>query len=232
MLPVVTEKKSVGSLFNARQCRKASSVAQTEPSITDADSSKELVFDTGKVRFQNVEFAYDPRKPLITDLNFVAEPGKTVAIVGTTGSGKSTLLKLLFRLYDPCEGSITIDGQDIRHVRLSSLRSAIGIVPQNPTLFNGTIRENIRYARLDATDEQIIDRLRPPLTMTSLCPSSEADLAELDRMLDLWAKQAKRGTPMTKDENLEIFGGRKGELKNLLRQFIDVFERKEGTESG
>ncbi|KAL5404237.1 hypothetical protein PMIN06_012618 [Paraphaeosphaeria minitans] len=130
---------------------------QTEPSITDADSSKELVVDTGEGRFKNVEFAYDPRKPLITSLNLVAEPGKTVAVVGTTGGGKSTLLKLRFRLYDPCEGSITIDGHDIRHVRLSSLRSAIGIVPQNPTLFNGTIRENIRYARLDATYEQIID---------------------------------------------------------------------------
>ncbi|KAF1976134.1 P-loop containing nucleoside triphosphate hydrolase protein [Bimuria novae-zelandiae CBS 107.79] len=105
----------------------------------------------------NVEFAYDRRKPLIKDLNLVAEPGKTVAVVGTTGSGKSTLVKLLFRLYDPCEGSIAIDGQDVRHVRLSGLRRAIGIVPQNPTLFNGTIRENIRYARLDATDEQIVD---------------------------------------------------------------------------
>ncbi|KAL5372754.1 hypothetical protein PMIN02_012557 [Paraphaeosphaeria minitans] len=133
MLPVVTEKKSVGAYLTLVNAERVLQLLQTEPSITDADSSKELVVDTGE------------------------EPGKTVAVVGTTGGGKSTLLKLRFRLYDPCEGSITIDGHDIRHVRLSSLRSAIGIVPQNPTLFNGTIRENIRYARLDATYEQIID---------------------------------------------------------------------------
>lgn len=129
----------------------------TEPSVTDAESSKELVVNAGEVRFKDVSFAYDTRKPLIKKLDLIAEAGKTVAIVGETGGGKSTILNLLLRLYDVCEGSITIDGQDVRNVELSSLRKAIGIVPQSPVLFNRSILENVRYGRLDATDEEIID---------------------------------------------------------------------------
>lgn len=182
MLQVVAGKKSVGSLITfitywsaikGTVKRVASSyqaisstlinaerllhLLYTEPSVTNAKSPKELIVNAGEVRFEGVSFAYDPRKPLIEKLNLVAEPGKTVAIVGTSGSGKSTLFKLLFRFYDICEGSITIDGQNLDKVTLSSLRSAIGIVPQSPTLFNRSILENVRYGRLNATEEEIID---------------------------------------------------------------------------
>jgi len=129
----------------------------TEPSVADAKSFEELVVHDGEVKFQNVEFAYDQRKPVIKNLNLIAEPGKTVAIIGPTGGGKSTITKLLFRLYDVCEGSITIDGQDLRHVTLSSLRRAIGIVPQDHEMLNRSILENVRYSRLDATDEEVVD---------------------------------------------------------------------------
>jgi ABC-type transport system involved in Fe-S cluster assembly fused permease/ATPase subunit len=127
----------------------------TKPSVVEPDVPKQLVVKAGKVEFENVEFSYDTRKNVLKGINFVAEPGKTVAFVGETGGGKSTLLKLLFRFYDVTNGSIKIDDQDLRSVSITSLRDAFGIVPQDPALFNQTILENIRYAKLDATDEEI-----------------------------------------------------------------------------
>ncbi|KAL5432606.1 hypothetical protein PMIN06_011956 [Paraphaeosphaeria minitans] len=129
----------------------------TEPSVPDSKSAKNLVVHTGEVRFENVSFAYDPRKPTIETIDFSAEAGKTTALLGKSGSGKSTIFTLLHRLYDVCEGSITIDGQDIRDVTGSSLRSAIGIVPQKPGIFNISIKENVRYGNLDATDKDVMD---------------------------------------------------------------------------
>lgn len=128
---------------------------RTAPSIADDDLAKELIVSSGEVRFEDVNFAYNPGQPIIKDLSFVAAPGKTVAIVGETGGGKSTILNLLLRLYDANRGSITIDGQDVRKVTLSSLRDAFGIVPQNPILANESISWNVRYARLNATQEEI-----------------------------------------------------------------------------
>jgi len=114
-----------------------------------------LAVSSGKVEFDGVNFAYDARKEVLKNISFTAEPGATVALVGETGGGKSTMLKLLFRFYDVTSGSIRIDGQDLRSVSLSSLRDALGVVPQDPSMFNQTIYENIRYARLDATNEEI-----------------------------------------------------------------------------
>jgi ABC-type multidrug transport system fused ATPase/permease subunit len=131
-----------------------------KPTVADQDGANELIVQDGKVEFKHVEFAYDPRKPILQGVNLQAEGGQTIAFVGETGGGKSTMLKLLFRFYDVTRGSIMIDGQDLRSVTQSSLREALGLVPQDPVLFNQTIRQNIRYACLEATDAQIEDACR------------------------------------------------------------------------
>lgn len=132
----------------------------TKPSVSDHDDAQELVVKAGKVEFKDVDFAYDARKQIIKNVNFTVEGGKTLAFVGETGGGKSTMLKLLFRFYDVTNGSVMIDGQDLRSVTLSSIRDSIGLVPQDPALFNQTIRQNVRYAKLDATDAEIEDACR------------------------------------------------------------------------
>jgi len=142
----------VGNLIDAERVLQ---LLTTEPAVKNSEKATELVIKSGEVQFDNVNFAYDARKSVLKDISFTAEPGKTIAIVGETGGGKSTMLKLLFRFYDVTSGSIRIDGQDLRSVTLSSLRDALGVVPQDPSMFNQTILENIRYARLDATDDEI-----------------------------------------------------------------------------
>jgi ATP-binding cassette subfamily B protein len=107
------------------------------------------------VRFEHVSFGYDPQRNILSDVDFSIPPGKTVAVVGTTGAGKSTLARLLYRFYDVNAGRILVDGQDIRSVSQDSLRSAIGIVPQDTVLFNDTILYNIRYGRDDASDKDV-----------------------------------------------------------------------------
>ncbi|MCJ1470506.1 hypothetical protein MMC07_009152 [Pseudocyphellaria aurata] len=128
---------------------------ETEPTVKDG--AAEFHLGEGAIEFEKVDFSYDGTKPIINDLDFSALPGQKVALVGETGCGKSTILKLLFRLYDVGSGSIRIDGQDIRDVTLESLRSCIGVVPQNPVLFNDTVMNNVRYSRLGATDEQVVE---------------------------------------------------------------------------
>ena len=128
----------------------------TTPDVTDSPEARPLPDVRGHVRFDHVSFAYDPRHPVLIDLSFEVQTGETVALVGPTGSGKSTIANLLHRFYDPVEGSITIDNQDLRHVRLTSLYRQLAIVPQETILFGDTIRENIRYGRADATEEDLI----------------------------------------------------------------------------
>jgi ABC-type transport system involved in Fe-S cluster assembly fused permease/ATPase subunit len=132
----------------------------TKPTVDDAKDAKPLVVDAGKVEFKDIDFGYDERKQIIKGVNMTAEGGHTIAFVGETGGGKSTLLKLLSRAYDVTGGAILIDGQDIRSVTRSSLRDAMGLVPQDPELFNTSIRENIRYGRLEATNADIEDACR------------------------------------------------------------------------
>ena len=110
----------------------------------------------GTITFENVTFGYHPDRPILRNASFVIPPGEKVAIVGPSGLGKSTILKLVFRFYDVTSGRILIDGQDISHVTLDSLRRAIGVVPQDTPLFNDTIKENIRYGRLDASDTEVL----------------------------------------------------------------------------
>ena len=124
--------------------------------IQDAPDARELVVTRGAVTFSHVDFAYDQRRQILSDVDFQIAPGSKVAVVGSSGAGKSTLSRLLFRFYEVSAGGISIDGQDIRQVTQKSLRRAIGIVPQDTVLFNDTIYYNIAYGKPDATREEII----------------------------------------------------------------------------
>lgn len=123
--------------------------------ITDAPDAPALNLSAGEVAFTNVTFAYDPRRPVLKDVSFTVPSGKSVAIVGASGAGKSTLSRLLFRFYDISSGAITIDGQDLRAITQSSLRAAIGIVPQDTVLFNDSIYYNVAYGRPGASREEV-----------------------------------------------------------------------------
>jgi ATP-binding cassette, subfamily B, heavy metal transporter len=135
-------------------------VLSRNPEIKDIPGATPLIVTSGNVRFDNVQFAYDPDRQILKGLSFEVPAGKTVAIVGPSGAGKSTISRLLFRLYDVSSGRILIDGQDIRNVTQASLRGSIGMVPQDTVLFNDTIRYNIRYGRWDASDEEVEEAAR------------------------------------------------------------------------
>ncbi|KAM5354406.1 hypothetical protein ACJ41O_001055 [Fusarium nematophilum] len=132
-------------------------IMRTQPSVENQKGARPLKFVAGEVKFDGVCFSYDKKKGIIKDVSFHVPAGQTVAFVGATGAGKSTLIKLLDRFYDVAEGSIRIDGQDIRDVDLFSLRDRIGVVPQNPILFDDTIMNNVRYGRITATDEEVFE---------------------------------------------------------------------------
>lgn len=125
------------------------------PAIRDNTDAKTLAVRAGEIRFEQVQFAYDPERPILQGLSFTVRPRQKLAIVGSSGAGKSTIFKLLFRFYDVGSGRILIDGQDIRDVSQASLRDAIGVVPQDTVLFNMSIGDNIRYGRVDASDEDV-----------------------------------------------------------------------------
>jgi ATP-binding cassette, subfamily B, heavy metal transporter len=131
-----------------------------EPEIKDRPAAPPLDLEGGEVRFEDVAFGYDPRRPIIQGLSFRIPPGRSLAVVGSSGAGKSTLVRLLFRFYDVTGGAIRIDGQDIRLVTQDSLRRAIGVVPQDTVLFNDSIRTNIAYGRPDADQAAIEDAAR------------------------------------------------------------------------
>jgi ABC-type transport system involved in Fe-S cluster assembly fused permease/ATPase subunit len=135
-------------------------ILSRNPEIRDRPGAKPLEIKRGTIRFENVRFAYEPDRQILKGLSFEVPAGHTVAVVGPSGAGKSTLSRLLFRFYDVTGGRISIDGQDIRDVTQKSLRSAIGMVPQDTVLFNDTIRYNIRYGRWDASDAEVEEAAR------------------------------------------------------------------------
>jgi len=132
-------------------------VLDTEPAMADAAGARELPQIAGKVEFADVQFAYSATSAeVLHGVSFAAEPGQTVALVGHTGAGKSTVVKLLARFYDPTSGRVLIDGTDVRDVTARSLRSQLGIVPQESFLFSGSVRSNIAFGRPEATDEEVV----------------------------------------------------------------------------
>jgi ATP-binding cassette subfamily B protein len=130
------------------------------PEIRDAPVATELRVTQGELRFEQVDFGYQPDRQILFDVSFTVPPGRKLAVVGASGAGKSTLARLLFRFYDATGGRVLVDGQDIRTVTQRSLRAAIGIVPQDTVLFNDTLYYNLAYARPDASQDEIIAAVR------------------------------------------------------------------------
>ena len=152
--------QELGARFDLLQAAMAAAerifgLLDTDVRVTDRPEAKMLAPIQGRVRFDNVEFEYLPDQSVLHGISFDLEPGKTMALVGATGAGKTTIISLMYRFYDVTGGSITIDGTDVRTVTQQSLRSQMGLVLQDPFLFKGTIRENIAYARPDATQAEI-----------------------------------------------------------------------------
>lgn len=132
----------------------------TEPDIQDAPEAQEMPPIIGAVTFDHVSFHYEPEKPVLKDICLNICTGETLALVGPTGAGKSTMVNLISRFYDPVEGAVRIDGRDLREVTLHSLRSQMGVMLQDSFIFSGTILDNIRYGRLDATEAEVIEAAR------------------------------------------------------------------------
>jgi ATP-binding cassette subfamily B protein len=131
-------------------------IIDTEPELIDIEEAISVYDLVGEVNFNNVDFGYLPGQQVLNDITLRAEPGKTIALVGPTGAGKTTIVNVLTRFYDIQEGSITIDGMNIKHIKKDDLRRQLGIVLQDVFLFSGTVMENIRYGNLEATDEDCI----------------------------------------------------------------------------
>src|SRR5207302_7820674 len=137
-------------------CARVFGILDRRPRLTSPPGAPRRPAGDGRVELHGVSFAYETGEPVLGEIDLDVEAGRTVAIVGATGSGKTTLVALLPRLYDPTEGSVSIDGADLREVDVTSLREEVGLVSDDPFLFSDTIRENIAYARPDASDEEVI----------------------------------------------------------------------------
>lgn len=142
-------------ITNLAAAERVFDVIDTEPEIKDDEGVTDMPAITGNVSFRNVGFAYEDEVPVLKDVSFDITPGETIALVGPTGAGKTTIVNLISRFYDVQSGKVLIDGNDVKKVSIHSLRSQLGIMTQDNYLFTGTIKDNIRYGKLDATDEEI-----------------------------------------------------------------------------
>ena len=134
---------------------KIGDILATTPSIVESETAVPLRPIEGQIEFNSVTFAYGDRPEVLRDINLCIKKGETFAFVGPTGAGKSTIAKLITRFYDPVSGVVSIDGQDLKDVQIESLRKQLGVVPQEPFLFHGTIRDNVAFAKRDASDEEV-----------------------------------------------------------------------------
>lgn len=159
--------------------------------VVDRPDAAPLQIAQGAIRFDNVHFAYDPERPILKGVSFEVPAGKTVAIVGPSGAGKSTISRLLYRFYDVQQGSVQIDGQDVREVTQKSLRAVIGMVPQDTVLFNDTIAYNIRYGRISASEEEM---------------RAAADIAQIGNFIEQLPDGFKT---MVGERGLKLSGGEK-----------------------
>jgi ATP-binding cassette subfamily B protein len=139
---------------------KLKSLLGAQPDVVESDTAVDLPPVEGEITFEDVTFGYLADRPVISGVSLDIRAGETVAFVGPTGAGKSTLAKLVTRFYDPTAGRVLIDGHDLRSVHIESLRRQLGVVPQEPFLFAGPLRDNVRFAAPDASDEQVWDALR------------------------------------------------------------------------
>jgi len=177
-----------GSLANIEHLFSLMSI---KPKVVDSDGAEELNITCGRIDFNNISFSYNEKRKIINNIDFSVNAGEKVAIVGPSGHGKSTLMKLLFRFYDVNDGSISIDGQDIKKVTLKSLRRAIGVVPQDTVLFNESIFENIRYGNPSASDDEVYKAIK---------------LAHLDEFIKLLPEGVKT---VVGERGLKLSGGEK-----------------------
>ena len=153
----------IGALFHTYnhllQClasgERVNEIMNAVPEVADASDAYELPDAVGQVAFDGVNFRYTPEVPVLKGVSFVAQPGEVVALVGRSGAGKTTIINLIARFYDPEAGRITVDGHDLQSITQASLRSQIAVVPQDAFLFNGSVSENIRYARPEASEEEV-----------------------------------------------------------------------------
>jgi ABC-type multidrug transport system fused ATPase/permease subunit len=167
-------------------------ILNIDPAIKDKEDAIELEAVRGEVGFEDVSFRYLEDTPVLENVSFTIEPGATVALVGPTGAGKTTIASLMTRFYDIKQGRILIDGTDIRDVTLDSLRSQLGMVPQEPFLFTGTVDYNIRFGKPDATDEEVIAAAKAANAhdfITSLPDGYKTEILEGSANLSLGQRQ-------------------------------------------
>ena len=156
---------NIGNFYNVMMMAMAGAervfnLLDTKPDVADVPDAKPLPRIEGRVTFENVTFGYHPDRPVLHDVSFEAAPGQTIALVGATGSGKSSIISLIARFYQPQNGRVLVDGHDVRHVTGESLHRQMGLVLQTNYLFTGTVTDNIRYARVGATEQDVIEAAR------------------------------------------------------------------------
>ncbi|HET6249009.1 MAG TPA: ABC transporter ATP-binding protein [Tepidisphaeraceae bacterium] len=161
MNPITTFGQWYNMLMQAMAgAERVFSMLDLQPDVQDEPAAAPLPRIVGRVQFDHVTFGYDPGRPILHDINFQVNPGQTIALVGATGSGKSSIISLIARFYQPQQGRVLVDGQDIRHIIGDSLHKQMGLVLQTNYLFTGNVMENIRYAKPDASDEEVMTAAR------------------------------------------------------------------------